>query len=106
MEGHLRFGDPVPPYDAFGDQTVAEARRQAIWRNEGEVEISRFLSFLAVDSRVSASTQNQALNALLFLYRNVLHQDFPWLKDVVRAKSPRRLPVVLTRQEVPHEIVL
>ncbi len=66
----------------------------------GEVEISRFLSSLAVDSRVSASTQNQALNALLFLYRDVLHQDFPWLKDVVRAKSPRRLPVVLTRQEV------
>jgi integrase len=58
----------------------------------GEKEITQFLSGLAIDRKVSASTQNQALNALLFLYRNVLHQDFPWLKDVVRAKSPRRLP--------------
>jgi integron integrase len=66
----------------------------------GEREISRFLSHLAVDSGVSAATQNQALSALLFLYREVLKQDFPWLTDVVRAKRSRRVPVVLSRDEV------
>jgi integron integrase len=55
---------------------------------------------LAVKEHVSASTQNQALCALLFLYREVLARDIGWLDDVVRAKRPRRLPVVLTRQEV------
>jgi len=50
------------------------------------------------------STQNQALSALLFLYRHVLHQDLPWLDDVVRAKRPRRLSVVLTRNEV-HAVI-
>ncbi len=60
----------------------------------------RFLSWLAVEVGVSASTQNQALNALLFLYREVLDLDFPALEGVVRAKVPRRLPVVLTREEV------
>ena len=58
------------------------------------------LSSLAVHGRVAASTQNQALSALLFLYRYVLHQDLPWLDDVVRAKRPKRLPIVLTRDEV------
>ena len=66
----------------------------------GEVEIGRFLSGLATDSHVSASTQNQALNALLFLYREVLNQDIGYVDGVVRAKRPHRLPVVLTRQEV------
>ncbi len=66
----------------------------------GAAEITRFLTSLAVKSRVSASTQNQALSALLFLYREVLEQDIPWLDDVVRAKRPQRLPVVLTRGEV------
>jgi integron integrase len=55
---------------------------------------------LAVHAQVSASTQNQALCALLFLSREVLVQDMGWLDDVVRAKRPRRLPVVLTRHEV------
>ena len=50
--------------------------------------------------QVAASTQNQALSALVFLYREVLHQDFGWLDDVVRAKKPTKLPVVLTRDEV------
>ena len=49
---------------------------------------------------VSTSTQKQALSALLFLYREVLEQDLPWLQDVVRAKRPARLPVVLTQTEV------
>jgi integrase len=66
----------------------------------GGPEITRFLTALAVDSRVAASTQNQALNALLFLYRIVLEQDLPWLDDVIRAQRPVHLPVVLTRDEV------
>jgi integron integrase len=63
-------------------------------------EITRFLTSLAVDGRVAASTQNQALSALLFLYRDVLALDVPWLDGLVRAKRPERLPVVLTRDEV------
>ena len=66
----------------------------------GAPEITRFLSSLAVDGRVAASTQNQALSALLFLYREVLELDVPWLDGIVRAKRPQRLPVVLTRDEV------
>jgi integron integrase len=66
----------------------------------GAPEITKFLSSLAVEANVAASTQNQALSALLFLYRDVLEQDLPWLDDVVRAKRPARLPVVLTRDEV------
>jgi Phage integrase, N-terminal SAM-like domain len=58
----------------------------------GAVEVTRFLSSLALDGRVAASTQNQALSALLFLYREVLQQDLPWLEGVVRAKRPIRLP--------------
>ena len=66
----------------------------------GKEELEQFLSMLAVDRQVSASTQNQALNALLFLYRHVLVQEVGWLDNIVRAKRPRRLPVVLTRPEV------
>jgi site-specific recombinase XerD len=61
---------------------------------------TRFLSSLAVQGKLAASTQNQALSALLFLYRHVLHQDLPWLDEVIRARRPRRLPTVLTRDEV------
>src|SRR5574337_1155628 len=57
----------------------------------GEAEVTRFLSSLAVDLRVSASTQNQALSALLFLYREVLQQPLPWLDNVLHAKRPVRL---------------
>jgi hypothetical protein len=66
----------------------------------GEAEVTQFLSSLATRGKVSASTQNQALAALLFLYRNVLRRDLGWLQDVVRAKRPVRLPVVLSREEV------
>jgi integrase len=66
----------------------------------GQDEITRFLSALAVHERVSASTQNQALCALVFLYRHVLGLNLGWLDDVVRAKRPQRLPVVLTKPEV------
>ncbi|HSB41277.1 MAG TPA: integron integrase [Methylomirabilota bacterium] len=66
----------------------------------GAPEITRFLSALAVQRNVAASTQNQALSALLFLYREVLKQELPWLDDLVRAKTRERIPVVLTRDEV------
>lgn len=66
----------------------------------GADEVEAFLTHLAVDGQVSASTQNQALSALLFLYKEVLAIDLPWLNNVVRAKQPQRLPVVLTRSEV------
>ena len=66
----------------------------------GTAEVEAFLTHLAVDGHVSASTQNQALSALLFLYKEVLAIDLPWLNNVVRAKQPQRLPVVLTRTEV------
>lgn len=61
-------------------------------------EVEAFLTHLAVDGQVAAATQNQALSALLFLYREVLGVDLPWLNDVTRAKRPQRLPVVLTRE--------
>jgi integron integrase len=66
----------------------------------GEAEINAFLTHLATEGHVSASTQTQALSALLFLFRHVLHRPVGDLGDVVRARRPHRLPVVLTRDEV------
>lgn len=66
----------------------------------GKHEVEAFLSYLAARRGVSPSTQNQALQALLFLYRHVLEIELPWLDDVIRAKPKRRLPVVLSRDEV------
>ncbi len=66
----------------------------------GAPEIRAFLSYLATQQQVAASTQNSALNALLFLYRAVLKQPFPQLEEIERAKRPRRLPTVLSREEV------
>jgi integron integrase len=66
----------------------------------GSVEVEAFLSHLAVDLNVAAATQNLALAAVLFLYREVLEQELAWVKDVTRAKKTRRLPTVLTRREV------
>lgn len=66
----------------------------------GVEEINQFLSALAVAHRVAASTQNQALSAVLFLYKAVLHQDLGRIEDVVRARKPKKLPVVLSREEV------
>jgi len=63
-------------------------------------EITEFLTSLAVERGVSASTQNQALSAILFLYKEVLERDLPWLGNMIHAKRPERLPVVLTRAEV------
>ena len=66
----------------------------------GAEDVTAFLTYLATRRRVSASTQNQARAALLFLFRRVLRKDIERLKDVVSAKAARRLPVVLTRKEV------
>ncbi|HET6587385.1 MAG TPA: integron integrase [Oleiagrimonas sp.] len=69
-------------------------------REMGGPEVEAFLTGLATRHHVAAGTQNQALAALLFLYREVLEQELPWLDKVTRAKRPRRLPVVLSRDEV------
>lgn len=77
---------------------AANGRRHP--RQLGIVEVEAFLSALAVQGQVASSTQNQALSALLFLYREVLGLDLPWVENVVRAKRPQRLPTVLSVQEV------
>ncbi len=66
----------------------------------GKRELEAFLTRIAVQDRVAPSTQNQALSALLFLYKEVLHIEVPWLVDVRRAKAREYLPVVLTRDEI------
>ncbi|EIL96217.1 Phage integrase [Rhodanobacter thiooxydans LCS2] len=72
----------------------------------GAVEVEGFLSVLAVRGGVAASTQNQALSALLFLYREVLRIDLPWMETMVRAKRSQRVPTVLAREEVQGRIQL
>src|SRR5918992_891322 len=69
-------------------------------RTLGAKEMREFLSYLATDRNVAASTQGQALAALLFLYVDVLRDPVPWIEDVVRARYSQHLPVVLTRDEV------
>ncbi len=87
-------------------QYVQWARRYILFhgkkhpRDMGAPEVEAFLTHLAVDGNVAAATQNQALSALLFLYREVLEIDLPWLDNVTRAKRPQRMPVVMTREEV------
>ena len=68
----------------------------------GKLEMEQFLTHLAVDKNVAASTQNQALAALLFMYKEVLQVEPPWVENVTRAKKPVRLPVVLTKSEVKN----
>src|SRR3981081_4412338 len=81
-------------------------RRYVVFHNRrhprelGAPEVEQFLTYLAVHRKVSAATQNQALQALLFLYRHVLDMELPWLDNLIRASHPRRLPVVLTRADV------
>ena len=65
-----------------------------------EAEVTEFLTYLAREGKVAASTQNQALSALLFLYKEVLQREIGWLDQVERVKRPARLPVVLTKDEV------
>lgn len=69
-------------------------------KDMGAAEVQAFLTYLAIDQNVSASTQNQALSALLFLYRHVLHQQLDLKVDAVRARKPEHLPTVLSKDEV------
>lgn len=69
-------------------------------RELGSTHIQQYLSQLATNRHVAASTQNQALSAILFLYKKVLGIDLPWMDDIVRARRPVRVPIVMTRQEV------
>ena len=69
-------------------------------RDMGASEVEQFLTYLAVNGKVAASTQNQAKAALLFLYKEVLSIELPWLENIQQAKAPKRLPVVLNRDEI------
>lgn len=85
---------------------VAWIRRFILFHNKkhpsamGAEEINAFLTHLAVEKNVAASTQNQALSAILFLYRDVLEEEVGWIGGIVRATRPKRLPVVMEREEV------
>jgi len=114
-------GEPAPPRLLDRVRTAIRARHYSLRTEEayvgwikrfilangkrhpeemGEIEINRYLSNLAIHDRVSASTQNQALSALLFLYRRVLEKPFPALENLIRARRPSHLPTVLTRAEI------
>ena len=73
-------------------------------RDMGETEIRAFISHLAVEGDIAASTQTVALSALLFLYRDVLKQDLPYVSNIERARKPKRLPLVFTREETKRVI--
>ncbi len=68
-------------------------------REMGAEEVKAFLSHLATEMKVAASTQNQAFSALLFLYQQVLKERLPWIDDIVRSKRPKKVPVVFTQEE-------
>ncbi|GAB3365016.1 MULTISPECIES: integron integrase [Giesbergeria] len=108
MRAHLR----TQHYSIRTEQVYVDwARRFILFHGKrhpqemGSAEVAAFLSYLAVERQVSASTQNQAKAALLYLYKRVLDSDLPWLDEVVQAKRPQRLPVVLTPSEV-RELLL
>jgi len=97
----------VKHYSIRTERTYVDWIKRFIWfhgkrhpKDMGVVEMEAFLSHLAMERNVSASTQNQAKSALLFLYKEVLGVELPWLENVVQAKAPKRLPVVLTQAEV------
>lgn len=99
VRDHLR----VKHYSIRTEQTYLDWIRRYIYfhnkqhpQSRGAAEVESFLTHLAVVGKVSASTQNQAKSALLFLYREVLAIQLPWLDKVTQAKAPKRLPVVLT----------
>jgi len=105
MRTHLR----TRHYSIRTEQAYLDwARRFILYHNKrhpqemGASEVEAFLSHLAVDRQVSASTQNQAKAAILYLYKQVLAIDLPWLDEVVQAKRPQRLPVVLTPAKCAH----
>jgi hypothetical protein len=68
----------------------------------GADEVMAFLSHLATQMNVAASTQNQAFSALLFLYQDVLKKQLPWIDDIVRASRPKKVPVVFAQEEARH----
>lgn len=82
---------------------VANGKRHP--RELGAAQVEAFLTGLAVEGRVAASTQNQALSSLLFLYREVLGLKLAWMEDVVRAKRPQRVPTVLSQREMRAMLV-
>ena len=103
VRGHLRFKH----YSLRTEQAYLDwIKRFVVFSGKrhpldlGAEEVTAFLTHLAVVGRVAAATQNQAKSALLFLYKDVLAVELPWLDRVEPAKAPRRLPVVLTRAEV------
>ena len=97
----------VKHYSLRTEQIYVDWIKRFVWfhgkrhpRDMGTAEIEAFLSNLAVARGVSASTQNQAKSALLFLYKEVFQIELPWLENVTQAKAPKRLPVVMTQNEV------
>jgi site-specific recombinase XerD len=97
----------VKHYSLRTEKSYVDWIKRYIWhhgkrhpKDLGAAEVEAFLSHLAVTRNVSASTQNQAKRALLFLYKEVLGVQLPWLDNVTQAKVPKRLPVVLTKYEV------
>jgi integron integrase len=97
----------VKHYSRRTEQAYVDWIKRYIWhfdkrhpKEMGAAEVEAFLTHLAVQRNVSASTQNQAKSALLFLYKEVLGIELPWLDNVTQAKMPKRLPVVLTKDEV------
>ncbi len=97
----------VKHYSLRTEKTYIDWIKRYIWhhgkrhpKDMGAVEVEAFLTYLAVARNVSASTQNQAKSALLYLYKEVLAVELPWLDNVTQAKAPKRLPVVLTQAEV------
>ena len=97
----------VKHYSLRTEKTYIDWIKRYIWhfdkrhpKDMGAVEVEVFLTHLAVDRNVSASTQNQAKSALLYLYKEVLGVELPWLDNVTQAKVPQRMPVVLTQAEV------
>jgi len=113
MDGQLRLLDQVRERIRYRHYSISTERTYVEWirrfilfhrkqhpREMGAPEVEAFLSWLATERQVAASTQNQALSALLFLYREVLGIELPWLDDVKPAKRSERLPVVLTPGEV------
>src|SRR3989454_11316117 len=103
--GAARDPDPaLQPADRASlrrlDSSVHRVSSDAYPAQMGASDVSQFLTWLAVDRQVSASTQNQALSALLFLYKHVLAIEITAIPPVVRARTPERLPVVLSREEI------
>jgi integron integrase len=97
----------VKHYSLRTEKTYVDWIKRYIWhhgkrhpKDMGAAEVEEFLTHLAVARNVSASTQNQAKSALLYLYKEVLGVELPWLDNVTQAKAPKRLPVVLTQVEV------